>query len=140
MTPRALKTFDQRLRTFLEDLLAPLGRSDRRHWARVYNVGMLLDGERESIEPMAGRIVGASVQALRRFAGQSPRAAKAVQRKLAHKEVDLLSDPGVWILDETSFHKAGAYSVGMARRDCGALGKVANCQVAVSLDWSSAEG
>jgi hypothetical protein len=55
------------LTVFLEDLLAPLGCKERRHWARVYVQGLLLDGERKSIEPLAGRIAGADVQALRQF-------------------------------------------------------------------------
>src|SRR5712692_7523003 len=139
MTSRELKALDQRLTTFLEDLLAPLGRSERRHWARVYIQGLLLDGERKSIEPMARRIPGADVQALRQFVGQSPWAVEAVERQLARQVVDLLSDAEVWILDETSFPKAGEHSVGVARQYCGALGKVANCQVAVSLHWSSGE-
>jgi SRSO17 transposase len=139
MTPRELKALDQRLTCFLEDLLAPLGRKERRYGARVYVQGLLLDGERKSIEPMAERIPGADVQALRQFVGQSPWAVEAVQRQLARKVVDLLSHPEVWILDETSFPKAGDHSVGVARQYCGALGKVANCQVAVTLHWSSAE-
>jgi len=139
MTPQELKALDQRLTTFLEDLLAPLGRKERRHWARVYVQGLLLDGERKSIEPMGDRIPGADVQALRQFVGQSPWAVEEVQRQLARKVVDLLSNPEVWILDETSFPKAGDHSVGVARQYCGALGKVANCQVAVTLHWSSAD-
>ncbi|HEY1161377.1 MAG TPA: IS701 family transposase [Terracidiphilus sp.] len=124
---------------FLEDLLEPMGRSERRHWAQVYVQGLLLDGERKSIEPMAARIPGADVQALRQFVGQSPWAVEQVQRGLARKMVDLLSQAQVWIIDETAFPKAGAHSVGVARQYCGTLGKVANCQVAVSLHWSSAE-
>ena len=139
MTPHELKALDERLTTFLEDLLAPLGRKERRHWARIYVQGLLLDGERKSIEPMGDRIPGADVQALRQFVGQSPWAVEAVQRQLARKVVDLLSNPEVWILDETSFPKAGDHSVGVARQYCGALGKVANCQVAVTLHWSSAD-
>src|SRR5271155_452717 len=139
MTPRAMQALDHRLTAFLEDLLAPLGRKERRHWARVYIQGLLLDGERKSIEPLASRIPGADVQALRQFVGQSPWAVEGVQQQLARKVVDLLSDPEVWILDETSFPKAGEHSVGVARQYCGALGKVANCQVAVSLHWSQGE-
>ncbi len=139
MTPREMQALDHRLTAFLEDLLAPLGRKERRHWARVYVQGLLLDGERKSIEPLASRIPGADVQALRQFVGQSPWDAEAVQQPLARKIVDLLSEPEVWILDETSFPKAGEHSVGVARQYCGALGKVANCQVAVTLHGSSAE-
>lgn len=138
MTPKALTALDRRLSAFLHELLAPLGRSERRHWARKYLECLLLDGERKSIEPMAAR-VGADVQALRQFVGQSPWAVEEVQRALAQKVVDTLSEPQVWMIDETSFPKAGAASVGVARQYCGTLGKLANCQVAVSLHFSSAE-
>jgi SRSO17 transposase len=139
MTPRALKVLDSRLQRFLEDLTEPMGRSERRRWARVYLEGLLLDGERKSIEPMAARVGGADVQALRQFVGQSPWEVEEIERRLALKVVDLLSDPEVWIIDETAFPKAGGHSVGVGRQYCGTLGKVANCQVAVSLHWSSAE-
>jgi SRSO17 transposase len=139
MTPQELKSLDRRLTQFLEDLLAPMGRNERRHWARVYLQGLLLDGERKSIEPIASRISGADVQALRQFVGQSPWAVEEIQRRLALKMVDLLSEPEVWIIDDTSFPKAGKHSVGVTRQYCGALGKVANCQVAVTVHWSSSE-
>ena len=139
MTPQELKALDRRLSSFLEELLAPMGRSERRHWARTYVEGLLLDGERKSIEPMASRLSGVDVQALRQFVGQSPWAVEEVQRQLALKVVDLISSPEVWILDDTSFPKAGLHSVGVGRQYCGALGKVANCQVAVTLHWSSGE-
>jgi SRSO17 transposase len=138
VTSKTLGALDRRLSDFLHELVAPMGRSERRHWARKYLEGLLLDGERKSIEPMAAR-VGADVQALRQFAGQSPWAVEEVQRALAHKVVDTLSEPQVWMIDETSFPKAGEASVGVARQYCGALGKLANCQVAVSLHFSSAE-
>src|SRR6516162_2712848 len=88
---------------------------------------------------MAGRIEGADMQVLRQFVGQSPWAVDEVQRRLAHKVIELLSEAEVWIIDETSFPKAGQHSVGVARQYCGTLGKIANCQVAVSLHWSSAQ-
>ncbi|MBI2150833.1 MAG: IS701 family transposase [Acidobacteria bacterium] len=139
MTSQTLKALDRRLQDFLEELTEPMGRSERRHWARVYLEGLLLAGERKSIEPMAARVAGADVQALRQFVGQSPWEVEEIERRLALKVVDLLSEPEVWILDETAFPKAGEHSVGVARQYCGTLGKVANCQVAVSLHWSSAE-
>jgi len=139
MKPQKLKSLDRRLTEFLKDLVKPMGRSERRHWARVYVEGLLLDGERKSIEPMASRIEGADVQALRQFVGQSPWGVEEVQRRLALKVSDLLRDAQVWIVDETCFPKAGKHSVGVARQYCGTLGKVANCQVAVTLHWSSPE-
>jgi SRSO17 transposase len=139
MNPQTLKSLEKRLTRFLEELVEPIGRSERRRWAQVYVQGLLLDGDRKSIEPMAHRIAEADVQALRQFVGQSPWAVEEVQQRLAEKVVDLLGEPEVWILDETAFPKAGEHSVGVARQYCGTLGKIANCQVAVSLHWSSAE-
>ncbi len=139
MKTQQLKALDRRLSQFLQDLLEPLGRSERRHWARIYLEGLLLDGERKSIEPMANRIPGADVQSLRQFVGQSPWAVNEIQQRLALRMIDLLSGAEVWIIDETSFPKAGRHSVGVARQYCGTLGKVANCQVSVTLHWSSAQ-
>jgi SRSO17 transposase len=101
--------------------------------------GLLMEGGRKSIEPLAGRIAGADVQSLRQFVGQSPWAVERIQQQMAEKVVDLLAEPEVWMIDETSFPKAGEASVGVARQYCGALGKIANCQVAVSLRWSTCE-
>jgi SRSO17 transposase len=139
VTAREINALDKQLDQFLADVIAPMGRSERRHWAKSYLQGLLLDGERKSIEPMAARMGGAEVQSLRQFVGQSPWAVEAVQEGLARKVVDLLTEPEVWMIDETSFPKAGEASVGVARQYCGALGKIANCQVAVSLHWSTAQ-
>src|SRR3972149_4729973 len=107
MTPKTLKALDRRLQQFLEDLTEPMGRSERRLWARGYREGLLRDGERKSMEPMAARL-GADVQALRQFLGESPWEVEEVQHRLARKVVDLLSEPEVWIIDETAFPKAGS--------------------------------
>ena len=83
LPPPTLKALDRRLQQFLEDLLEPMGRSERRQWARVYVHGLLLDGECKSIEPLAARVGGADVQGLRQFVGQSPWAVGEVQRREA---------------------------------------------------------
>jgi len=114
---------DQRLSDFLQELVAAMGRSERRLWARKYLEGLLLDGERKSIEPMAAR-VGADVQALRQFAGQSPWAVEEVQRALAQKVVDTLSEPQVWMIDEPSgarSPKGGAFARRAAPEGAGKL-------------------
>ena len=115
MTPKELVALEQELGKFLQDLTTPMGRSERRHWAQVYVQGLLLDGDRKSIEPIAERS-GADVQALRQFVGQSPWAVEEIQRRLAMKAIDFLRDPEVWIIDETAFPKAGTHSVGVTRQ------------------------
>ena len=139
MENKEIEHLDNQLSEFLGDLLQPMGRKERQHWGRVYVQGLLLDGERKSIEPIAQRIPGADVQALRQFVGQSPWAVAAVQEGLARKLKAIVPEAEAWIIDETGFPKAGTHSVGVARQYCGALGKVANCQVAVSLHYSGQE-
>ena len=72
MTERQIKRCRKRLEQYLVDLLEPLGRSERRHWAAVYPRGLLLNGERKSIESMARRLPEGNVQAMQQFVGQSP--------------------------------------------------------------------
>ena len=130
MQARELKRLDKSLEGFLLKLTADLGRSERRHWAGVYVRGLLLDGERKSIEPMATRL-GESDQDLQHFVSQSPWSADVLLEGLARTTATAL--PAYWIIDETSFPKAGDHSAGVQRQYGGALGKTANCQMAVSL-------
>lgn len=65
MTDAQVEKCRKRLEQFLEDLLEPMGRSERRHWGAVYVRGLLLNGERKSIEPLADRSEEGNVQALR---------------------------------------------------------------------------
>lgn len=135
MTEKQLAGVSGRLERFLEQLVEPMGRSERRQWAGVYVRGLLLDGERKSVQPMAARIEGADEQALSQFLNQSPWEVAEVQRRMAERLAAVEHDPVFWTIDETSFPKAGEHSVGVGRQYCGALGKIANCQVAVSLHW-----
>lgn len=130
MRASEVAALEKRLDAFLSELTGPMGRRDRRRWAETYVRGLLLDGERKSVEPMAKRL-GKSDQALQQFLNQSPWSAEALLECLAKRGARRAAD--FWILDETSFPKAGKQSVGVARQYCGALGKPANCQVAVSL-------
>lgn len=130
MRANELRALQKRLDAFLGELTEPMGRRDRRQWAETYVRGLLLDGERKSVEPMARRL-GKSDQSLQQFLNQSPWPAEQVLERLAKQSVR--QPAGFWIIDETSFPKAGKHSVGVTRQYCGALGKLANCQVAVSL-------
>ena len=117
-------------------------------WAGVYLQGLLLDGERKSIEPLSRRITlpdGLTStdpeQALQQFVNQSPWDEKAVlTRYRAHLAQTFASPDGIFLFDDVSFPKQGTHSVGVQRQYCGALGKKANCQVAVSVHYVSPKG
>ena len=140
MNAKELARCRARLERFLADLLAPLGRKDRRHWGEVYVRGLLLDGERKSIEPLAQRLPDGDVQALQQLLGQSPWDATPVRAHLAQRMAHELSPGAAWVVDEVGFPKQGKHSVGVARQYCGTLGKVGNCQVAVSLNFTTDDG
>jgi SRSO17 transposase len=133
MDTTQLHAAEQRLARFLAEVVPHMGRAERQHWAGMYIRGLLLDGERKSIEPMAARLPGADAQALGQFVNQSPWLWEPVQEALTGAVVDALLPEAVYLLDATSFPKQGTHSVGVARQYCGALGKTANCQVAVSV-------
>ena len=133
MTASEIEKCRNRLEQFLGDLLEPLGRSERRQWSSVYVRGLLLDGERKSIEPMAARLPEGNVQALQQLIGQSPWPWAPVWERLARRMTAELAPDPVWVLDDTGFPKQGRHSVGVERQSSGTLGKTANCQVAVSL-------
>src|SRR6201981_2973681 len=140
MTDAQLARCRKRLEQFLVDLLEPVGRSERRHWGAVYVRGLLLDGERKSIEPMAKRLPDGNEQAMQQLVGQSPWAWQPVWERLARRMVRELEPDAVWVIDDTGFPKQGEHSVGVERQYSGTLGKVGNCQVAVSLHHVGEQG
>src|SRR3972149_350769 len=83
MTKKQLSGVRTRLERVLRDRVGPMGRGERRHWAQVYIQGLLLDGQRKSVQPMADRIAGADEQALNQFLNQSPWEVAGIQRRLA---------------------------------------------------------
>ena len=133
MTESEIERCRKRLEQFLGDLLEPLGRRERRQWSSVYVRGLLLDGERKSIEPMAARLPEGNVQALQQLIGQSPWPWAPVWERLARRMAAELAPDPVWVIDDTGFPKQGRHSVGVERQYSGTLGKTGNCQVAVSL-------
>ena len=139
MKPREIERFRLKLEAFLADLVLPMGRAERGQHAKEYVRGLLMDGDRKSIEPMADRLADGDVQALQQFVNQSPWPAKEVRASLARKVEREFVPEAYWLIDEVSFPKQGKHSVGVARQYCGALGKTANCQVAVTLDLGTEE-
>ena len=139
MKAREIERFRLKLEAFLADVVLSMGRKDRRKHAEEYIRGLLMDGERKSVEPMADRLPDGDVQALQQFVNQSPWPTQEVRACLARKvEGEFVAEP-YWLVDEVSFPKQGKHSVATARQYCGALGKTANCQVAVTLDLGTEE-
>jgi SRSO17 transposase len=104
MTAKQLNASRTRLEAYLDDMLAPLGRKDRRHWGQVYVRGLLLDGERKSVGAMVPRLPEGEEQALQQFVSQSPWPWEPVWEKLA-ATVRTQKGEAFWVLDDTSFPK-----------------------------------
>src|SRR5450432_394646 len=139
MNRRQLKRLDGELSEYLDSMFAGIGRRERRASLESYIAGLLLDGDRKSIEPMAGRLVddASEMEAMRQRLQQAVVIAdwpdEEMFRRLALKlDVEL---PGVeaLVVDDTGFPKKGVHSVGVARQYSGTLGRVENCQVGVIL-------
>src|SRR3954451_1208458 len=137
---RRPRTGEARFAAYLDEIAAVLGRANRAAAARAYCTGLLLPGERKSIEPMAARIapdrVQAAHQSLHHVVAQAEWDDAAVLRAVRERVLPAIERHGpvrYWIVDDTAFPKQGTHSVGVARQYCGQLGKQENCQVAVSL-------
>ncbi|MGH2985217.1 MAG: IS701 family transposase [Solirubrobacterales bacterium] len=133
MTEFELAGVRGRLVEFAEEMFAPMKRSDQRRWGECYMRGLMLEGRRKSIEPIAARVPDGDEQCLQQFVNQSPWEEDEVRRRLAER-ISAEIAPEAWVIDDTGFPKFGRHSVGVARQYCGALGKVANCQVGVSVN------
>ncbi|MCL6667468.1 IS701 family transposase [Streptomyces panaciradicis] len=120
------------LAEFVADVFASVPGRDQWRWGECCLRGLMLDGRRKSIQPMAERLPDGNMQALQQFVNQSPWLWEPVRRRIAERLVEVVR-PEVWVIDDVSFPKRGRASVGVARQYCGALGKRANCQVAVSV-------
>jgi SRSO17 transposase len=134
-----LRRLERELDDFVGEMFCGMGRSERRAAMGSYVLGLLLDGERKSIEPMAGRLVDdareieAMRQRLQQCVSVSPWPDEEVRRRLACKLDQELPGIEAFVFDDTGFPKKGRHSVGVARQYSGTLGRVDNCQVAVSL-------
>jgi SRSO17 transposase len=127
----------QRLMIWLEAFKECFGHRAQRLALRRYVQGLLSDSVRKSMEAMLARVTEpGSYQAFQHFITDAPWEANRVwQRLRAH----LPEREGILIFDGTSFPKQGTHSVGVARQYCGTLGKIANCQVAVTAAlWTRA--
>src|SRR4051794_23483856 len=117
-------------------MFASMARSDQRAKGETYLRGLLLDGRRKSMQPMAARL-GVDHQGLQQFVTTSTWDTMAVRARLACRAVELI-DPVAWVFDDTGFPKDGKGSPGVARQYSGTLGKVGNCRPGVSVHSATA--
>src|SRR3954452_2256124 len=132
--------WEERFGNYVERLGDVLGHADRRAPLRAYCTGLLLPGERKSVEPMAARVdparVGAAHQSLHRFVAKAAWDDASLLEAVRDHVLPAMLERGpirAWLVDDTGLPKKGKLSVGVARQYCGQLGKRDNCQVAVTL-------
>ncbi len=135
-----------RLTAYFETIGSHLPRREQRESFATYFFGILSDGERKSVEPIAARACGApdgtkrSHDRLLHFLGQSPWSDQAVRREAARHAIAAMAVHApvtTWIIDDTGFLKQGSHSVGVQRQYTGSAGKITNCQIGVSLSVAS---
>jgi SRSO17 transposase len=131
---------ETRFAAYVEGLSSVLGHADRIGPLRDYCTGLILPGERKSVEPMAAKTApgrtAAQHQSLLHFVGVATWSDEKVLAKVREMVLPSMQRQGpiqAWIIDDTAFPKQGRHSVGVQHQYCGQLGKEANCQVAVSL-------
>jgi len=128
----------------MEGLAKAAGHADRAAPLKSYCMGLLLPGERKSVEPMAARLAPEKVrrmhQSLHHLVADAPWDDETVLRQVRSYALTVMREQSpvqAWIVDDTGFPKKGKHSVGVARQYCGQLGKQDNCRVAVSLSVSN---
>jgi SRSO17 transposase len=121
-----------RLVEFTEQMLqGAVRRSDQRAKGQLYVRGLLTDGARKSMQPMAARL-GVDHQALQQFISSSTWDYEAVRRNVARWAGGVV-DPAAYVVDDTGFPKDGTASPCVARQYSGTLGKTGNCQIGASV-------
>jgi SRSO17 transposase len=132
--------WERKFERWLAPFLASLKREAQRHWAPIDLKGLLLPGERKSVEPLAARVAPGDTQQLHHFIGGSPWVTGPLESVLAKEADKLVGGPdAVLVIDDTALPKQGKPSVGVARQYGGCLGKRAHCQVLVSLTLARGE-
>jgi SRSO17 transposase len=138
---------EKRFAAYIEGLAIAAGHEDRHTPLKNYCKGLLLPGERKSIEPMAARLEPENIQPMRQclhhLVAKAPWSDEVLLERVHNYVLPTIRKLGsvvAWIVDDTGFPKKGQHSVGVTRQYCGQVGKQENCRVAVSLSvatWSS---
>src|SRR5262244_3448746 len=130
----------KRFAAYLDRLAQAAGHLDRAVPLKSYCTGLLLPGERKSVEPMAARLCPDNVrqthQSLHHVVADAPWSDEDLLEQVRRYVLPAMQKQGpvvAWIVDDTGFVKKGTHSVGVVRQYCGQVGKQENCRIAVSL-------
>ena len=136
----------ERFAAYVEAMVGVIGHADRAEPLHDYCRGLLMPGERKSVEPIAAVTAPARVsakhQSLLHFVANAAWSDERVLARVHELTLPIIERSGAieaWIIDDTGFPKKGRHSVGVARQYCGQLGKQDNCQIAVSLSLANHE-
>jgi SRSO17 transposase len=146
MNQRESVRLDRELDEFVQCMVDGMGRPERRQAMADYVTGLLLDGERKSILPMAARLVDSAdeIEAMRQRLQQAVSVSTwsdaEMLRRLALKLDSELPGVEAFVIDDTGLPKKGRFSVGVARQYSGTLGRIDNCQVMTSLHLAGEAG
>jgi SRSO17 transposase len=135
VTPEQIELVRPRLVGFAAEMLAGVPRSDQRAKGELYVRGLLTDGARKSMQPMAQRL-GVDHQGLQQFVTSSTWDHEVVRANVARWAVQAI-DPAVYVVDDSGFPKDGTASPCVARQYSGTLGKTGNCQIGVSVQMAT---
>jgi SRSO17 transposase len=135
---------EKRFAAYMQGLANTAGHADRHTPLKNYCTGLLLPGDRKSVEPMAARLAPDDVrrmhQSLHHLVATAPWNDEEMLEQVRQRVLPAMQKQGpvvAWIIDDTGFPKQGRHSVGVARQYCGQLGKSDNSQAAVSLSVST---
>lgn len=138
---------EARFEKYCAGIVGTLAHADRAEPARWYLKGLMLPGERKSVEPMAARVqpdnVRSAHQSMHHLVADAAWSDEAMLGAVASRVLPKLmatDEPIRWVVDDTGFPKKGKHSVGVAHQYCGQTGKQDNCRVAVSLSIGTTQG
>ena len=140
LSSKDIEQFGAEMDRYVELFEPAFDRQEQWRWSRLYVQGLLGDTQRKTVEQMA-LALGQNVRDMQHFVGQSPWQKEPVE--MLHQGLvaqSLGEADGVMLVDESGVVKQGQNSVGVGRQYCGAVGKVANCQVGVHLGYVSRQG
>ena len=134
----------KRFAAYLDRLAQAAEHADRANPLKSYCTGLLLPGERKSVEPMAARLYPENVrqahQSMHHIVADAAWSDEDLLEAVRAYAVPYMEQKGpvvAWVVDDTGFVKKGTHSVGVTRQYCGQVGKQENCRVAVSLSLST---